>query len=172
MTTGPTFLTVEPLDAQTFSAFGEVIEVSPHATHYTINDGFAERYHDLARLDVMADGGRPIVSIFRARARLFPLHLQRMERHPLGSQAFICLQAQPYLVVVAPAAGTLDTRQIRCFRAEGRQGVNYRRGTWHHPLIALHEGSDFLVLDRGAAAVERNLDEVAIGDAGLWVRPQ
>jgi ureidoglycolate lyase len=71
-----------------------------------------------------------------------------MERHPLGSQAFIPMSNQPYVVVVAPS-GELDTSKIEVFLASSKQGVNYHKGTWHHFCLALNQESDFLVVDRG-----------------------
>ena len=95
-------LLIEPLSAAAFAPFGQVIEVSDMARHFTINAGFAERYHDLARVDVASAGGRPQISIFRARPRSLPMALILLERHPLGSQAFMPLSQLPYLVVVPP----------------------------------------------------------------------
>ena len=169
------YLVVEPLQTLTFGPFGEVIEASDERPHFAINDGFAERYHDLARIDVGGgDGGvRVLVSIFRARARGLPLQLAMLERHPLGSQAFMPLSPHPYLVVVAPSGDARgdapDTARLRCFVARPGQGVNYARGTWHHPLIALHDGSDFLVLDRGGAAGEANCDVVQLSSVEIAV---
>ena len=167
------YLVVEPLQTLTFGPFGEVIEASDERPHFAINDGFAERYHDLARIDVGAgDGGvRVLVSIFRARARGLPLQLAMLERHPLGSQAFMPLSPHPYLVVVAPPGDGPDLASIRCFVARPGQGVNYARGTWHHPLIALHDGSDFLVLDRGGAQDEVNCDILQLAAHDIAVPP-
>jgi ureidoglycolate lyase len=93
-----------------------------------------------------------------------------MERHPLGSQAFVAMSELPFLVVVAPATEALDLGRIRCFVARAGQGVNYSRGVWHHPLIALQRPSDFLVIDRsGGNAGHSNLDEVDVRSAGLWI---
>ncbi len=169
MTTLRHFLTIEPLTAAAFAPFGDVIEASDSAQHFAINDGYAERYHDLAQLDVATSGGRPIVSIFRAKPRQFPLQLSLLERHPLGSQAFMALSALPFLVVVAPAGVAPQLAQLRCFRAASGQGVNYARGTWHHPLIALQAASDFLVLDRGGPASDANCDIYPISDQSLWL---
>ncbi len=83
-----------------------------------------------------------------------------MERHPLGSQAFLPLGDVKYLVVVAPA-GEFDPAGLRAFYAEGWQGVNYARGVWHHPLIALERVSDFVVMDRGGE--QPNCDEIDAG---------
>ena len=163
-------LQIEALTARSFAPFGDVIEAHAAAQQFVINDGFATRFHDLARIDVSAQGGWPLLNIFRAVPRTLPLHLHVMERHPLGSQAFFPLAQRPYLVVVAAAADVLERSHIRCFRAEAGQGVNYAKGTWHHPLIALDDASDFLVIDRGGAAHDHNLEEVNVHDWQVWIR--
>jgi len=141
-------ITPEPLTQAAFEPFGDVISADDSAHHFPINDGYTERYHDLAKVDVLENGGRAIVSIFRSTPLAQPVAIKMMERHPLSSQAFMPLDNRPYLVVVAPA-GELDERQIKVFLANGKQGVNYHAGTWHHFCLALHEQSDFLVVDRG-----------------------
>jgi ureidoglycolate lyase len=160
-------LAVEPLTRGAFAPFGDVIESEGRA-HYPINAGTAERYNDLATVDVGASGGRPLISLCRAQPVDLPLTLRLMERHPLSSQAFIPLSNTPFLVVVAPA-GELGIESIRAFRSNGRQGINYRAGTWHHPLIALERISDFLVVDRGGQG--DNCDEVPIAKRGIVVEP-
>jgi ureidoglycolate lyase len=165
-------LRVEPLTAEAFRLFGEVIEATDAVRHFTINDGYAERFHELATVDTGPPGGRAIVSIFKARPRVLPLQLILLERHPLGSQAFMPLSGRAYLVVVAPPmphGAAPDISVLRCFRAEGTQGINYARGTWHHPLIALDAPSDFLVVDRGGAPTEQNCDEHPLGVDAAWV---
>jgi ureidoglycolate lyase len=88
-----------------------------------------------------------------------------LERHPLGSQLFMPLSADPFVVVVAPPAAVPDREAVRAFLTNGRQGVNYRRGAWHHPLIALAAGREFLVIDRGGPG--ENCDEFHFRDDGL-----
>lgn len=169
MTASAIHLTVEPLTAQAFKPYGEVIEISEAGRHFSINNGFAVRHHDLARVDVASAGGYPLVSIFRAQPRQFPLQLLLLERHPLGSQAFMPLSVQPYLVVVAPAGAAPAPDSVRCFLAQPGQGVNYARGVWHHPLIALEAQSDFLVIDRGGAPGDANCDESPLTQTPIWV---
>ena len=152
MTTTRTTLTIEPLTAEAFRPFGDVIEARDTAHHFTINQGFAERYHDLAHIDTAGEGGHAIVSLFKALPRDFPMAIEEMERHPLGSQAFVALAPAPFLVVVAPPGAAPGPEDLRCFLAQAGQGVNYARGTWHHPLIALDAPGDFLVIDRGGPA--------------------
>lgn len=152
-------LTVERLTAAAFAPFGEVIAPESAKQVLGINAGTATRYHDLAHLDVESEGGRPLISWFRARPQALPLTLTQVERHPLGSQAFFPLTPHPYLVVVTHDPATVP----RAFLAQPLQGVNYRRGLWHHALIALHAESNFLVIDRGGAG--HNCDEVALAQA-------
>ena len=109
--------------------------------------------------------GKVIVSIFRGQPRALPFEVEMMERHPLGSQAFMPLSGRPYLVVVAPAGMAPAARDLRVFLARGDQGVNYAAGVWHHPLLALDSVCDFLVLDRSGSAP--NCDEVQLELHGL-----
>jgi ureidoglycolate lyase len=148
-------LDIHPLTRDAFAPYGDVIETHG-AAHYPINDGTTERYHDLARIDVNAQNGAPLISIFRGQPRRFPVEIEMMERHPLGSQAFIPLQAHDYLLVVARPADQIAPADLTAFRATGRQGVNYHRNVWHHPLLVLHADHDFIVVDRGGP--EENCD--------------
>lgn len=152
-------LRAQPLSAEAFSPFGDVIDAATAAQALDINEGFATRFHDLAAIDVNDDGGRVCVSLFRSRPAAPPVVVRLMERHPLGSQAFIPLERRPFLVVVAPP-GPLRPADIRAFRARGDQGVNYAKGVWHHFLLALEAQSDFLVIDR--AGPGNNVDEIEL----------
>ena len=152
-------LVPEPLTAEAFAPFGSVIEASDDAVKLDINQGHAVRYDRLAEVDAADGGGVGVISLFRAKP-LAELVLRSFERHPLGSQSFMPLSGRPYLVAVAPA-GAFDAAAIRLFRAEGHQGVHYRKGVWHHFLLALDEESDFLVVDR--AGPGDNCEEIALG---------
>jgi len=152
-------LAVEPLTAAAFAPFGEVIAADAARTTYAVNDGTAQRFHALGRVD--SDGGATVLSIFRAQPRALPFEVRTLERHPRGSQAFVPLSGAPYLVVVASD----PSQPPRAFLARGDQGVNFRKGTWHHPLLALERESDFLVVDREGD--DDNCDEVVLDDA--WV---
>lgn len=159
-------LTIEPLNSDAFAAFGDVIETSGKA-HFSINNGSTQRYHDLARIEV-GPNGRPLVNIFRATPLNYPLQVTMLERHPLASQAFIPLSDEPYLVLVAPPGEAVLPEQMRAFSASSRQGVNYHPGTWHHPVLALNQESDFLVIDRGGDG--DNCDETHFASE-IWLRP-
>ena len=45
------------------------------------------------------------------------------------------------------------------------QGVNYGRGVWHHPLLALGGSCDFLVIDRSGP--RHNCDEIELAPPAL-----
>jgi ureidoglycolate lyase len=135
-----------PLTRAGFYEYGDVVETEG-STHFPINGGRATRFDDLACVDTAESGGLPAISIFRTAPVHFPVELHVMERHPWASQAIIPMNGAAYLVVVAPA-GSFDPAQVRAFLAGSSQGVNYRRGVWHHPLIALYRTGDFLVVDR------------------------
>ena len=154
-------ITPAPLTADAFAPFGEVIGAEAAREVRAINDGHTQRFHALATLDLAAQGGRPIVSIFRSTPLPAPLVVRALERHPLSSQTFVPLSSRPYLVVVAPP-GDFDVSAIRVFRAEG-QGVNFRAGTWHHFNLALEAVSDFLVIDREAD--DENCDVATLAEA-------
>lgn len=141
-------ITPQKLSKENFAVFGDVIEVDQQSDHFSINDGFTERYNDLAKIDVTAREGRILVNIFRATPLPQPIAIKKMERHPLSSQSFIPMGEQPYLVVVAPA-GEFNSSEVEIFIATAEQGVNYYPGTWHHYCLALNNVSDFLVIDRG-----------------------
>ena len=153
----------EPLTADAFAPFGDVIEASDTAEAMPINYGWTTGYNALS--DVAVGDGRAIISIFRSKP-LDPPVLKIFERHPLGSQAFVPMQGRPYLVAVAPP-GDFDPAAVRVFRAAAHQGVNYAKGTWHHFLLALEAESDFLVVDRDGGPGE-NLDEVELSEAD-WI---
>lgn len=139
-------IAIEPLTPAGFAPYGDVIEASG-APDMMINRGMCGRFHDRAKIDLAHDDGRPGISVFMATARTLPYSLDMMERHPLGSQAFVPMAADPFLVIVAR---DLDGRphEPKAFLTNPGQGVNYHRGTWHGVLTPLHEPGLFAVIDR------------------------
>ena len=149
-----------PLTKNAFAPFGDVIEIEG-ARHFTINQGFAERFADLATIDTSSEGGTTTIGIVEAMARPQPTTIKLMERHPLGSQIFFPLQDRDWLVLVCGDVDDLST--YSAFRATGRQGINYARNVWHHPLLVLDLASNFLVIDRHGPG--ENLEEVWLPEA-------
>lgn len=143
----------QPLSVSAFAAFGDVVQASG-APDKMINQGLCGRHHDLAKL-AFSDG-KAGISVFDAQARSLPYSLEMMERHPDGSQAFIPMHQNPYLVVVAEDQDGTPARPV-AFVAQPGQGVNYHRNIWHGVLAPLHAPGLFAVIDRiGSGA---NLEE-------------
>jgi ureidoglycolate lyase len=130
-----------------FAPFGDVIEVDAALASHPINGGTTQRFHDLGTASVSGSNARVALSMARASPFSLPLTLKMVERHPLGSQAFIPVRPTTFLVVVAPDE---DGRPgaPQAFLAAPGQGINYHAGTWHGVLTALDEATDFLIVDR------------------------
>lgn len=150
--TGP--IRTEPLTQAAFASFGDVLEAAG-APDRIINRGLCGRWHDRAALD-FGPKGRAGISIFKAEPRAFPYVLDMVERHPEGSQAFLPMTAEPFLVIVAPDEEGRPGRP-RAFLTAPGQGINLHRGTWHGVLTPLSAPGLFAVVDRIGATP--NLEE-------------
>ncbi|MCT4557662.1 MAG: ureidoglycolate lyase [Pelagimonas sp.] len=145
-----------PLTAGRFAPFGDVLDCTGDADKL-INQGLCGRFHDRADLDFGPDG-RAGLSLFKAQPRALPYRLDMVERHPEGSQAFIPMHQNPWLVIVAEPGTATDMSSetpaparpgaIHAFVAGPGQGINFHRGTWHGVLTPLHEPGLFAVVDR------------------------
>ena len=148
---------------ENFSKFGDMIttnDIKP----IEINNGYAKRFDGIANLNTSKDNGETTICIFSALKRTFPMKINMMEKHPLGSQAFIPMKETTFLVFVAPKGNKPDLNKIEAFIVPPGIGVNYNPGTWHFPLIST-ENMNFLVIDRkgsGDNLVIENLDKKEI----------
>lgn len=149
----------EPLTPEAFAPFGDVLQ-HDLATPDLINDGYTERFTDIAGIDIAEAGGRPLVHLYRTRPFALPCALTMMERHPKGSQAFMPIGAGRYVAVVAPPAESPEIPAIKAFLCGPGQGLNLHRAVWHHPLMPLDDALSFLVIERGAD--DENCDIVAL----------
>ena len=149
---------IEPISAEAFAPFGDLMEAKGGPTKI-INQGFCGRYHDLAALDIVpdADQGRPGISLFDAKPRELPYQLDMMERHPLGSQAFIPMSMNGFLIIVAEDAGGKPARP-HAFISKAGQAINFHRNVWHGVLTPLYAPGLFAVIDRIGTA--DNLEEI------------
>ena len=129
-----------------FKKFGDVIctkKIKP----ININDGYAKRFHNLGNINTLKKNGSTIMSIFSAKKRKFPMNIKMMEKHPLGSQAFVPMNETTFLVFVAPKGKRPNTKKIESFIVPKQTGINYKPGIWHFPLIST-KNMNFLVIDR------------------------
>tara|TARA_B100000965_G_C19356450_1_gene654053 strand:- start:137 stop:628 length:492 start_codon:yes stop_codon:yes gene_type:complete len=131
---------------ENFSLFGDLIS-STNVKPMDINSGYAKRFDNLANINTEKNDGKTIVSIFSASKRLFPMKIDMMEKHPLGSQAFIPMKETTFLSFVAPPGIRPEISSIESFIVPPRMGINYKPGIWHFPLIST-EDTNFLVIDR------------------------
>lgn len=145
----------EPLTRAAFKPFGEVLETDA-VTPEWINERHTQKFADLANITT-GNGGRVQLSIYRSSAIRLPFTIRTLERHPLGSQAFMPLHHRPFPIIVAPPERVPDPATVRAFISNGCQGVNIRAGVWHHYQLTLDEDSDYLVIDR--AGPGENCDE-------------
>lgn len=136
----------EPLTAAAFAPFGEILEATG-SPDKVINQGLCGRFHDLASLDFTGDGAKAGISLFLSEMRVLPYRLDMVERHPLGSQAFLPMTQEPFLVIVCPDENGRPGRPKAFVTAPG-QGINFHRNTWHGVLTPLAEPGLFAVVDR------------------------
>jgi len=134
------------INRSNFAAYGDLISTES-INPIDINAGYAKRFDNLANLDTSKNNGKTIVSIFSALKRTFPMKIDMMEKHPLGSQAFIPMKETTFLSFVAPPADVPELNKIQSFIIPPKMGINYKPGVWHFPLIST-EDTNFLVIDR------------------------
>lgn len=166
-----TELAARPLSAAAFADFGQVIDLDDLRgfPQMRINDGLTTRFHDVFSIDTLDAGGRTVASVFRTRPLPLPHRVRVMERHPLGSQAFIPMDDLPFLVLVGAEASPgapLAAAHLSLFITNGRQGVNLYKNTWHHFQIVLGRRRDFLVIDRAGGG--GNLEEARV-EGEVWI---
>ena len=148
----------KPITKENFSKFGDMIttdDIKP----IEINEGYAKRFDGIANLDTSKDNGETTICIFSALKRSFPMKIDMMEKHPLGSQAFIPMKQTTFLVLVAPEGNKPDLNKIEAFLIPPEIGVNYNPGIWHFPLIAT-EDMNFLVVDRKGSGENLVLEDL------------
>lgn len=146
-------IAAQPITAKAFAPFGDLLDCAgdPDAI---INLGKCGRYHDRAQMDF--DSGRAGISFFKAELRALPYEFGLLERHPLGSQAFIPMSEHGFLVIVAEDTNGAPTNP-QAFLTNPGQGINLHKGTWHGVLTPLGGSGQFAVIDRIGA--ETNLEE-------------
>ncbi|MDA8675392.1 ureidoglycolate lyase [Alphaproteobacteria bacterium] len=151
-------ISIQPMDAASFASFGDVLTLKSKPDKM-INQDMCGRHHDLAKLDFT--DGQAGISLFDAVPRQLPYTLDMMERHPLGSQAFIPLHEHGFLVIVAPDMDGKPGEPLAFLTAPGT-GINIYKNTWHGVLTPLQAPGMFAVIDRignGANLEEYWLDE-------------
>ena len=151
------------ISKENFAKYGDLISTN-NVKPIDINNGYAKRFDDLANINTSKNQGKTIVSIFTALKRNFPMKIDMMEKHPLGSQAFIPMKETTFLAFVAPQNNKPEIEKIESFIISPGIGINYKPGIWHFPLIST-ENMNFLIVDRqgpGNNLVIENLEKEKI----------
>lgn len=141
------------LDKQSFSEYGEVLSVED-SDSIIINDGYAKKHYNLCNMDI--DGGVSTIHLYIGKKREFPLAITMMEKHPHFSQTFMPRSSNPFLAVVALGDDKPELSTLKAFKTNGNQGLCYKKGIWHFPLIVLEEEEQFIVIDRNDLGLEEN----------------
>ena len=143
-------LKAKKLNIDNFAKYGDVISTeNPKNKTITINDGYANKHCDIVNFDLSQDNGIASLHIYQTKKRTLPMNIKMLENHPTHSQAFIAKSNNPFILVVCENNGKdIDINKIEAFITDGNQGINYKRGIWHHPLIGLEDNAEFIVIDR------------------------
>lgn len=141
----------EPLTRDAYTPFGDVLAANDRWR--PANQGTAKKSEHLAEL-LDLRSARAHLSVFRCAPRTLPHEIALLEKHPASTQVFVPMNAARYLVIVALGGDAPDLGTLRVFEASGAQGITYRPGVWHHPMVALDRETDFfcLVFEDGTAA--------------------
>ncbi|WP_158746389.1 ureidoglycolate lyase [Acidisphaera sp. L21] len=130
-------LKLEPLTAEAFAPYGDVIDPPAPGERDLLSD----------TLSAVDGADSPRLSFGHPKPWTLPLTATEMERHNRSSQCFVPLDVSRFVVMVAPDKdGKPDATQLRAFVARGDQAVNYHAGTWHHPSRALDRPARFATL--------------------------
>jgi ureidoglycolate lyase len=141
-------ISIEQLDINIFSKFGDIIQKKNALELRSINQGTTTRHHNISKLSLESKNGNSAISIFSGIPRSFPIEIKIMEKHPIASQSFLPIQEYDWLIVVCEEKNELpDLNTLRCFHVDGDTGITYNQNVWHHPLL-VKKKQDFWVIDR------------------------
>ena len=141
-------ISIEQLDINIFSKFGDIIQKKNALELRSINQGTTTRHHNISKLSLESKNGNSAISIFSGSPRDLPIEIKIMEKHPIASQSFLPIQNYDWLIVVCEEKNELpDLSTLRCFQVDGDTGITYNKNIWHHPLL-VKKKQDFWVIDR------------------------
>lgn len=147
-------LTAEPLTAEAFAPFGEVL-AAPEAPGRTYTDRLLANRRAHAK---------PSLSFTFKEPASLPLASTTMERHLHSSQSFVPMDAGRWVAIVAPhgADGKPDMARAKAFLARPDQGVTYAADVWHHPFTVIDRAARFAIfMWKDGTAADDEFVEVA-----------
>ena len=152
-------LKLEPLSHETFYEFGDVIDDSKERERNEINYGHTLKILSDSIVDTHLQNGKTVINLYETRPIELPFEVKKMERHPIGTQAFINIDDNPAIAIVAKR-GNFDATKLRAFLVRSDQAINYHKGTWHHHNLCLDRSTRFIVVERDGP--EANCEEIDI----------
>jgi ureidoglycolate lyase len=149
------------LNGKDFAPYGDLI-MTQNSESIIINNGYAQKHYNLCTLDALHNNGKSTLHIYVAKKRAFPMDINMLEKHPFFSQAFIPRSTKAFLIVVCLGEDRPDLSTLKAFKTDGNQGVHYKRGVWHFPLISIEDNEQFIVIDRTDCGIVENKIEECI----------
>ncbi|KAJ3128665.1 Ureidoglycolate lyase [Nowakowskiella sp. JEL0407] len=90
-----------------------------------------------------------------------------LERHKYSTQMFIPMfttsSPAKYLIIVAlndPSTDKPDLSTLKAFVGDSTQGINYKCGCWHHPIVVFTHDSETKYVDFTCVVYERGEDQI------------
>ena len=139
-------LTLQLITKDAFAPFGDLIEADGDPDKW-INDHQCGRFHDRAKCQVLGENARLGISIFKSQLRPLPYAFNLVERHPLGSQAFIPMSHDPFMVIAAHDEAGKPAKP-QAFLTKAGQSINFHANIWHGVLSPVRGIGLFAVIDR------------------------
>lgn len=152
-------LKLEPITWKAFAPFGELVraypdpsEAPPGILHGGNPAVQITKLSWLSNLATTFTDAPTSISVYRSQAQRH-VDIDRLERHPYSSQAFIPMGKDSWggkgesplpaggkvIVVVAEGGDKPDLSTLRAFVMEPSCALNFKIGVWHHPLIVTEE---------------------------------
>ena len=138
--------TIEKISNSNFVEFGDFINPYDKKAE-DINTNTTKSYFDLANIEILGEDNKVRLNLFDAKKREFPLMIDMLEQHPFSSQVFLQLSDSPFFVIVCPAAIEPDLNNLKIFKIENGNGVNFKPQVWHFPLISINNAK-FITVDK------------------------
>lgn len=139
-------LNFKEITKDNFSLFGDFITTRNKISE-NINKNTTQSFFDLANIEILGENNDVRLNIFNTKKRIFPLNIDMLEMHPLSSQVFLPMSKTDFIVLVAPIDIKPDLNKIECFKITNGDGVNFKSGVWHFPLISTKD-TQFITIDK------------------------
>lgn len=137
-----------------FSIYGDLITTRNKISE-NINKNTTQSFFDLANIEILGEDKNVRLNIFNSKKRIFPIIIDMLEMHPLSSQVFLPMSITNFIVLVAPINTKPDLSKIEYFKISNGDGINFKSGVWHFPLISIND-AQFITIDKKFA--EKNIE--------------